>query len=71
MSSRTYFFPPVANLYPVLDDFDAVYAATLRAINDLHRSWCPVCRRFTTDTEAHIVNSEIGQCNRIVNISIP
>lgn len=71
MSNRTYFFPLVADLYPLQDDFDAVYAATLKAINDLARSYCPVCRRFTTDTEVHIVNSVTGQCVRITNLSIP
>lgn len=70
MSNRTYFFPPVADPLPsVSADFDEVYAATLKLIANLNRSWCPVCWRFTADTEVHIVNSATGQCVRITNLS--
>lgn len=72
MSNRTYFFPPAPDSLPsVQADFDEIYAATLKAIIDLARSYCPVCRRFSTDTEIHIVDSATGQCYRIVNLSIP
>jgi len=72
MSNRTYFFPPAPDPpLPVAADYDAIYVAALKAINDLHRSWCSVCRRFNTDTEVHIVNSATGQCVKIINLSIP
>lgn len=71
MSNRTYFFPPAPDPLPsVTADYDAIYAAALKAINNLHRSWCPVCQRFTTATEVHIANSVTGQCSRTVNLSL-
>lgn len=72
-SDRTYFFPPPADVYR-LENVSAVLDKNMRGVyrmlNELAKSFCPVCQTWAKEDEIHIANTQESTCNKIVNVSV-